>query len=48
MAGEYNGNSNGINYLTIASTGNASDFGDLTNAETNGVSCASNTHGGLQ
>ena len=48
IAGEYSGNSNGINYVTIASTGNATDFGDLTNAETNGVSCASNSHGGLQ
>ena len=37
-----------MNYFTIASTGNASDFGDLTNAETNGVSCASTAHGGLQ
>ena len=48
IAGEFSGNSNGINYVTIASTGNASDFGDLTNNETNGVSCASNSHGGLQ
>ena len=48
IAGEFDGNSNGMNYFTIASTGNASDFGDLTNAETNGVSCASTAHGGLQ
>ena len=48
IAGEYSGNTNGIDYITIASTGNGTDFGDLTNNETNGVSCASNAHGGLQ
>jgi hypothetical protein len=48
MAGEYVSNSNGIEYITIASTGNAQDFGDLLNNETNGLSCASNAHGGLQ
>jgi len=47
FAGEFSGNTNGINYITIANTGNAQDFGDLTNNETNGVSCASNAHGGL-
>ena len=48
IAGEYVGNSTGIDYITIASLGNASDFGDLTNAETNGLSCFSTSHGGLQ
>ena len=48
IAGEYVSNSNGIEYITIASTGNAQDFGDLLNNETNGLSCASNAHGGLQ
>ena len=48
IAGEFSGNTNGIDYVTIASTGNATDFGDLTNNETNGISCASTAHGGLQ
>ena len=48
IAGEYVSNSNGIEYITIASTGNAQDFGDLLNNETNGLSCASTSHGGLQ
>ena len=48
IAGEYVSNSNGIEYVTIASTGNAQDFGDLLNNETNGLSCASTSHGGLQ
>ena len=48
IAGEYVSDSTGIQYITIASTGNAQDFGDLLNNETNGVSCASNAHGGLQ
>ena len=47
FAGEFSGNANGINYITIGSTGNAQDFGDLTNNETNGVSCASTSHGGI-
>jgi hypothetical protein len=48
IAGEYISDSTGIQYITIASTGNAQDFGDLLNNETNGLSCASNAHGGLQ
>ena len=48
IAGEYVSNSTGIEYVTIASTGNAQDFGDLLNNETNGLSCASTSHGGLQ
>tara|TARA_R100000742_G_C4275286_1_gene95649 strand:+ start:763 stop:1797 length:1035 start_codon:yes stop_codon:yes gene_type:complete len=48
FAGEFTGGATNMDYITIASAGNASDFGDLTNAETNGVSCASTSHGGLQ
>ena len=38
---------NTIQYITIASTGNATDFGDLTAARSN-VSGSSGSHGGLQ
>jgi hypothetical protein len=37
---------NVIDYITIATTGNATDFGDLTVARTGLVAC-SNSHGGL-
>jgi hypothetical protein len=37
---------NTINYITIASTGNAADFGDLTLARSGSAGC-SNAHGGL-
>jgi hypothetical protein len=37
---------NDINKIIIASTGNATDFGDLTNAPYN-VGGVSNGHGGL-
>ena len=40
------GNSNVMDYVTIASTGNAVDWGDL-NAATNYNAGCSNTHGGL-
>jgi hypothetical protein len=40
------GYSNVIDYVTIASTGNATDFGDLIPAVTVGSGC-SNNHGGL-
>jgi len=38
---------NTIEYVTINSTGNAADFGDLT-ATTAGAGGASDSHGGLQ
>ena len=38
--------SNVIDYVTIASTGNATDFGDLTVARYR-LSACSNAHGGL-
>ena len=38
---------NTLDFVTIASTGNASDFGDLTVAG-NGLSATSVSHGGLQ
>jgi len=38
--------SNVIDYITIASTGNATDFGDLTNTAYNNAGL-SNCHGGL-
>ena len=37
---------NSIDYITIATTGNSSDFGDLTDAR-NHVNACSNGHGGL-
>jgi hypothetical protein len=37
---------NVIQFITIATTGNATDFGDLTVAR-NGIGCTSNGHGGL-
>jgi hypothetical protein len=40
------GSSNVIDYITIASAGNATDFGDLTEARYN-LSACSNSHGGL-
>ena len=46
MGGENGGIKNTIDYITIASTGDAADFGDLTDAKTFGASC-SNGHGGL-
>ncbi len=35
-----------ISYITIASTGNTSDFGDLSTGKS-GTGAASNAHGGL-
>jgi hypothetical protein len=40
-------NSTVIDYVTIASAGNASDFGDLTVAR-KGLAACSGSHGGLQ
>ena len=37
---------NVIDYVTIATTGNASDFGDLSTSKYNGAG-ASDSHGGL-
>ena len=36
---------NTIDYITIATTGNAQDFGDTTNAAEGYLACASNTRG---
>tara|TARA_R100001510_G_C7644480_1_gene201912 strand:+ start:105 stop:2009 length:1905 start_codon:yes stop_codon:yes gene_type:complete len=38
---------NVMDYITIASTGNAADFGDLTRDRSGGAGCSDN-HGGLQ
>ena len=40
------GFTNVMQYITIATTGNALDFGDLTSARSVGA-CCSNGHGGL-
>ena len=45
--GGSSGRTNAIDYFTIASTGNATDFGDLLEANQY-MSGASNCHGGLQ
>jgi hypothetical protein len=45
--GEGSSTFNTIGYVTIASTGNATAFGDLSLARFN-LCCASNAHGGLQ
>ena len=37
---------NVIEYITIANTGNVTDFGDLSRAVSRGAGC-SNGHGGL-
>ena len=40
--------SNVLEYVTIASTGNSQDFGDaLMSVYSNGMFCASNSHGGI-
>ena len=46
--GGYNGSSlvDNIDFVTIASTGNASDFGDITTARRQ-LAAASDAHGGL-
>jgi len=47
MGGAGEGNNNVIDYITIATTGNATDFGDLYTGN-NGYACgASDVHGGL-
>jgi hypothetical protein len=47
----YNGSSDSFVFdlqsITIASTGNASDFGDLIGTGTEGIAALSNSHGGL-
>ena len=40
-----NGNINVIQYITIASTGDASDFGDMTEPKRSTYACASPTRG---
>ena len=47
MGGNDGSGSNVIDYITIASTSNATDFGDLTGNRIAGGS-ASDGHGGLQ
>jgi hypothetical protein len=44
--GGSSGSSNTIDYVTIATTGNAVDFGDITQARY-GLAACSNVHGGL-
>ena len=46
-AGENPGNTNDIDYITIASTGNAVDFGDGNGSGNSGAAACSNGHGGL-
>jgi hypothetical protein len=46
-AGKTPSNTNIIEYITIASTGNAADFGDMLSAMY-GTSSHSDSHGGLQ
>jgi len=36
-----------MDYITIASTGNATDFGDLPNTDFTSPAACSNSHGGL-
>ena len=46
FGGGYTGsNSNVIDYVTIATTGNATDFGDLTVARQRSAACSSSTRG---
>ena len=46
FAGGYDGsNYNKIEYITISTTGNTTDFGDLTRAVRNGAVCANKTRG---
>lgn len=42
----YSTATNVMDYITIASTGNATDFGDMTNVIEQHAGC-SNAHGGL-
>jgi hypothetical protein len=41
------GNLNSIEFVTIASTGNAQDFGDISNHDMRGIGACSDSHGGL-
>ena len=45
MGGYTPSNQNVIDYFTIATTGNATDFGDLTQARSGNTSCSSSTRG---
>ena len=45
FAGGYGGDNDAIDMVTIATEGNTTDFGDLTESKTNGGSCASSTRG---
>ena len=47
MGGSDPASTNILDYVTIASTGDASDFGDLTYSTTMGGGGNSNGHGGL-
>tara|TARA_B100001123_G_scaffold131001_1_gene152101 strand:+ start:365 stop:1420 length:1056 start_codon:yes stop_codon:yes gene_type:complete len=46
-SGSAGDNSNIIDYITIASTGNATDFGDITYSEVRNPGSGSDVHGGL-
>ena len=46
-SGSAGNNSNIIDYITIASTGNATDFGDISYAEVRNPGTGSDCHGGL-
>jgi hypothetical protein len=45
--GKYSNNVNTMDYITIASAGNAQDFGDLTSARSTLSGACSDSHGGL-
>ena len=47
-AGGGDGTTNLIQYVTIANTGNALDFGDLTQDLMRGIGALSDSHGGLE
>ena len=46
-SGSAGNNSNIIDYITIASTGNATDFGDISYSEVRNPGAGSDSHGGL-
>ena len=50
IAGGYNAPStrtNTMSYVTIATAGNALEFGDLSGGGANGIASAGDSHGGL-
>ena len=48
MGGGQPANSNVIDYITFSTTGNATDFGDLTQARQDISGGFSDVHGGLE